>query len=104
MKAGIGPRPPGGSASRLDLPRHGTDTPHHQRSALALGSSWRVEQVDDEIEHDDEQRVDDHGAHDEGVVAVERALDEVAADAGDAEDLLDDDGAADQLRAVAGPR
>ena len=44
----------------------------------------RVEHVDDEVEDEHEDGDDDDRAHHQRVVAVERALDEVAADAGEA--------------------
>src|SRR5215471_16847644 len=48
-----------------------------------------VGEVDQEIEQDDERAVEDHHTHHQRVVAIERTLNEIPADAGDAEDGLD---------------
>src|SRR5688572_8705190 len=50
-----------------------------------------VEDVDDEVEQNGEHGDDNHRSHDQRVVPVEGALDEIAADAGNGEDGLDDD-------------
>jgi len=55
-------------------------------------------QIGEEIERDDQRGVEDRNAHHQRVVAVERALHEVAADAGQAEDLLDNQRSADDVR------
>src|SRR5690242_18651933 len=56
-----------------------------------------VSQVDQEIGEDDEDAVEDGDAHDQRVVAVERGLDEIPPNPGNAEDLLDDDGSGDRV-------
>src|SRR5579872_4876862 len=48
-----------------------------------------VGEDDPQVQQDYERAIEDHHAHDERVVAVERALHEIAADAGNAEDGLD---------------
>src|SRR3546814_8050114 len=54
-----------------------------------------VEKVDDQVEEDDQRAIEDDDAEDERVVAVERSLDEMAADPGNPENLFDDDRAGD---------
>ena len=71
------------SAATPPIPR--TSTPRAHR-CFTLGSQ-AIEQIDEQVEQDDQDPVDDHGAHDQGVVAVQGALDEVAADPGNAEDV-----------------
>src|SRR5918996_6669655 len=66
-------------------------------SLLHLRVEQAVDQIDDQIEQDDQDREHDHRAHDQGVVAIERALDEIAADPGNAEDGLDHDRAGHHL-------
>src|SRR5215813_8683878 len=56
-----------------------------------------IEEVRYEVTGDDDHAKEDRHAHHERVVAVERRLYEVAADAGNAEDLLDDDRAGDDV-------
>ena len=48
-----------------------------------------LDDIDHEIQDDDERRVEDDGAEDQGVIAVEGAVDEFAAEAGDLENGLD---------------
>src|SRR5258708_1741322 len=48
-----------------------------------------IDEIDHEVEPDDERSVEDDDAHDEGVIAVEGALHEIAADARNPENLLD---------------
>src|SRR5215208_3071697 len=55
-----------------------------------------VEQVDDQVGRGGDESVEEGGAHDHAVVAREDGLDEGAADAGDGEELLDDEGAGDE--------
>src|SRR5690606_41007336 len=50
-----------------------------------------IKKIDDQVESHDEDRNDDNGSHDEVVSAAKRALHEVAADTGDAEDSFDHD-------------
>src|SRR5690606_6249390 len=40
-----------------------------------------IKKIDDQVENHDEDRNDDNGSHDEGVIAAERALHEVTTDA-----------------------
>src|SRR6056297_4068195 len=47
-----------------------------------------IDQVDQVVQHDDQNTIEDDHAHDQRVVAVQRALDEVTADAGNGEDPL----------------
>src|SRR5579859_1397376 len=55
----------------------------------------RIHQVDDQIGDDDEHAIENDGPHHQRIVAVRCRLDEIAADAGDREGALDDDGAGD---------
>src|SRR5690348_9275868 len=55
-----------------------------------------IEDVDDEIEENGEDRDQDHRAHHQSVVAIERSFDKVAPDARYLEDRLDDDRAGQQ--------
>jgi hypothetical protein len=64
--------------------------------AAANGSSSTVPLS--EVQHDDQQAVEDHHAHDQGVIAVQRAGDEVAAESRDCVDALYNDRARDQPR------
>src|SRR5664279_679099 len=57
-----------------------------------------LDDVHDEVEPDEERRVEDHGAEHEGVVAIEGAVDELAAEAGDLENGLDDKRAGEDAR------
>src|SRR5258708_9115032 len=54
-----------------------------------FGIKQAIDEVDREVEQDDDRSVEDDDAHDEGVIAVKRPLDEIAADAGNSEYLLD---------------
>src|SRR2546428_4893382 len=60
---------------------------------LSVIADLRIKQaigeIDQEVEQNDERPVEDDHAHDERVIAVERALHEIAADAGNPEDGLD---------------
>src|SRR5262245_40196759 len=56
-----------------------------------------IEEVRYEVAGDDDHAKEDRHTHHERVVAIERAQHEVAADAGNAEDLLDDDRAGDDV-------
>src|SRR5262245_3592125 len=49
----------------------------------------RIGEIDGEIEQHDQRRVEDHHAHDQRVVTVDRTLDEVTPDAGKTERLFD---------------
>src|SRR5262245_29712376 len=57
-----------------------------------------IEEVRDEIEQDDEAGEDERHGHDHRRVVGEDRTDEERSDAGDAEDLLGDDGAAEHRR------
>ncbi|KAI1690666.1 hypothetical protein DdX_22345 [Ditylenchus destructor] len=57
-----------------------------------------VENIDQQIEHDDEDGDQHDRAHDERIVAVDRAEHEVTPDAGNGEDRLDHRGAGEQCR------
>src|SRR5947207_6278318 len=62
-------------------------------AAISVIADLRVEhavgEIDQQIERDNQRAIEDHHAHHQRVVAVERALHEIAADAGNAEDGLD---------------
>src|SRR5438094_459848 len=57
-----------------------------------------VDEIGDEGREDDEDRGEERGRHDDRVVALERGRDGDAADAGKAEEALDDHAAAEQQR------
>ena len=54
------------------------------------GIQERVDNVHDKIHEDEDHRINDHGAHDEQVVAIEGRLDEKSPEPWNAENLLDD--------------
>src|SRR5215212_12158228 len=63
----------------------GSTAPSAMTSASIVadaGVDHRVEDVDNKVEDKDEDRNQHHRAHHEGIVAVQRAFDEVAPDAG----------------------
>src|SRR5450755_3137742 len=69
--------------------------------ALAIadaGVEPAIEQVGDQVEEDDEAREDEGHGHDHRRVVAQDRVDQERADAGHAEDLLGDDGAAEDLR------
>src|SRR5262245_16253538 len=92
MAAGCRTRRP--RASRVWLrPRSTATRSLRAASVIAhLRIEKRVAEIDDEIGDDDEKAIEDNHAQNERVVAIEGGIDEVAADAGNAENLLDDDG------------
>src|SRR5207244_7970819 len=61
---------------------------------LAVPDPWvdvAVQHIDDDVQQRHRRRVDDRNGHDHGVVAVADRDDEVAPDARDAEEVLDDE-------------
>src|SRR6266581_6222762 len=71
----------------------------------AIGDAWVEPAIDDigqEIEDDDETGEHERHRHDDGGVVGEDGADQQRADAGDAEDLLGDDGAAEHGRHLQG--
>src|SRR5687768_1820869 len=58
----------------------------------------RVRDVDQQVEAQQEQRVDHHASEDQRLVAVQHAVDEVLPEAGDVEHLLDDERARQRVR------
>src|SRR6187549_3177105 len=86
--------------------RRAQASPQNERPATGLSTTTSViahpgindgvEQVDDKVEQDGEYRDDHDSAHDQRVVAVKRCIDEIAADAWNGEDRLDDDRTGEQ--------
>jgi hypothetical protein len=56
----------------------------------------RIEQIDDQIEDDREHGDHHHRAHHQRIIAVEGGIDEIAADARNLKDRLDDDRAGEK--------
>ena len=71
----------------------------HPSSALLIEPNPRVqvslEDIDEKVEDDEQGGVEEDGAHDHGVIAVEGGVDEEAAESGDMKDCLHHEGSAD---------
>src|SRR5207245_2256676 len=80
---GVLPRSPGGCS-------HATDP----------GVEKRVRDVRGDVDHDEHERHQQHGALHNRIVALQRGVDHQVADTGKCEDLLDDDGSAEQIAAL----
>src|SRR5512135_3399864 len=87
-------------ATAARLPRNRRRASAHRPPSIVAdaGIEPAIHEVHGEVEQQDQRGVEDDHAHDERVVAVDRALHEVTADAGQAEHLLDDQRACEQRR------
>src|SRR5436190_4154737 len=87
------------SAAGETLRRRGAATVSATGLAIAdAGVEPAIEEVGDEVEEDDEAREHERHGHDHRRVVAQDGVDQERADAGNAEDLLGDDGAAEHLR------
>ena len=69
-------------------------------SATTRGSTQRVRDVGDDVEHDDRRRREHQERHQHGVVAARERLGEEAAEPGPGEHALGDDRAGDEQRGI----
>src|SRR5881397_1237612 len=93
---------PASAAGSRTMAAATSDRPKPARTAGALGEAdsgiqVAIQQVHHDVEHDEEDRDHQDRPLHQGVIALHDRVQQKAADAGHREDLLDDDGAAQEL-------
>ena len=74
----------------------GPSAPSHRRAAPQAGIDGEVEQVDEQVHHEGHEHEQHHDVeHEDDLVAVD-AVEELLAETGQREHVLDDDGADEQ--------